>query len=233
MAIAERLAEELRRPIDVEGRSLVVNASIGIALADGPELSADDLLANADAAMYVAKSKGKARYAVFDPTMRQKARKRLERETELREAIEHDEFELYYQPIIELRTRRIIGFEALARWQHPQRGLLGPAEFIPLAEATGLIVPLGRLVTTAACAQLRLLQALPGWSHLKLNVNVSVRQAVEPGFAAVVREALDHTGISPISLVLEMTESLMLQEFSRHRRVAAAVARPRRRPRGR
>jgi diguanylate cyclase (GGDEF)-like protein/PAS domain S-box-containing protein len=133
VALADRLAVELRRPMILEGRSLVIGASIGIALARGTEADADDLLTHADAAMYAAKAQGKARSAVFDPSMRIRAQSRLEMETELREAIEAESFVLHYQPILELPSRRIVGFEALVRWAHPERGLISPGEFIPLA----------------------------------------------------------------------------------------------------
>ncbi len=213
VALAERLATELRRPMVLEGRSLVIGASIGIAIARGNDTLADDLLTHADAAMYAAKSQGKARNAVFDPSMRIRAQSRLEMESELRAAIEGETFELHYQPIVELPSRRIVGFEALVRWRHPERGLVSPGEFIPLAEATGLIVPLGRLVTAQACRQLRAWRdSGPGLEHLTVSVNVSARQAVEPGFAADVREILWHARLEPSALILEITESLTLNE---------------------
>ena len=174
---------------------------------------ANDLLAHADAAMYAAKEAGKGRFVVFDPSMRRRARSRLEMEAELRAAIEHEQFELHYQPIVELPSRGVVGFEALVRWRHPDRGLVPPGEFIPLAETTGLIVPLGRLVMTEACRQLR------AWrdeglnlAHLTISVNVSARQAVEHGFVAEVREILRTTRLEPSALVLEITESLTLRE---------------------
>jgi diguanylate cyclase (GGDEF)-like protein/PAS domain S-box-containing protein len=210
---AERIAAALAKPIELDGRSIVVRVSIGIAMAGDTEIVADDLLAHADAAMYEAKGQGRARHAVFDPSMRTRARGRLEMETELRTAIDEDQFELFYQPIIELRTNRIAGFEALVRWHHPKRGLLAPMEFIPLAEATGLIVPLGRLITLAACRQLRGLRDA-GYigTSLTMSVNVSPRQAAEADFAAEVAAILAETGLEPSALVLEITESLMLHE---------------------
>ena len=212
-ALAERLATELSRPIELEGRRLVVRASMGIAVSAGADIRADDLLAHADAAMYAAKSQGKARHAVFDPSMRAQAQSRLELEGALRLAIENQEFDLHYQPIVALPSLRIVGFEALVRWRHPLRGLISPDEFIPLAEATGLIVPLGRLVTVEACRRLREWRmSAPGRDHLTVSVNVSPRQAVEPGFAAEVKEILARTRLEPSALVLEITESLTLHE---------------------
>jgi len=186
---ARRIAAALDTPIELDGRAIVVGVSIGIAMAGGPEIAVDDLLAHADAAMYEAKGKGRGRHAVFDPSMRILARSRLEMEAELRTAIDEEQFELHYQPIIDLRSNRIAGFEALVRWRHPTRGLIQPMEFIPLAEASGLIVPLGQLITAAACRQLRALRdaGICGES-LTMSVNVSPRQAVEPGFAAEVTE---------------------------------------------
>jgi diguanylate cyclase (GGDEF)-like protein len=213
IAAAERLAVELRRPMEFEGRSIVIGVSIGIALADGPETAADDLLAHADAAMYAAKGEGKARHAVFDPSMRVRAMSRLEMESELRNAIAGDAFELHYQPIVEIATNRIVGLEALVRWRQPDGELMPPHAFIPLAEATGLIIPLGRMVTAAACRQLAAFRAaVPGREDLTMSVNVSPRQAIEPGFAADVERILVASGLEPSALILEITESLMLQE---------------------
>jgi diguanylate cyclase (GGDEF)-like protein/PAS domain S-box-containing protein len=209
-ASAERLAAALVKPIDLDGRSIVVGVSIGIAMAGGPEMAADDLLAHADAAMYEAKGQGRARSAVFDPSMRIRATRRLEMETELRTAIDEEQFELHYQPIVDLTSDRIAGLEALVRWRHPERGLLAPMDFIPLAEASGLIVPLGKLITTSAGRQLGVVRELAGCEALTMSVNVSPRQAAEPGFAAEIAAILKSTGLEPSALVLEITESLML-----------------------
>jgi EAL domain-containing protein (putative c-di-GMP-specific phosphodiesterase class I) len=161
--------------------------------------------------MYEAKGHGRGRHAVFDPSMRIRAIGRLETEAELRTAIEEGQFVLHYQPIVDLATDRIAGFEALVRWRHPKRGLVPPMEFIPFAEVTGLIVPLGRLVTVAACRQLRALRdAGIAGPEMTMSVNVSPRQAAEPGFAAEVGGILAEIGVEPSALVLEITESLML-----------------------
>jgi diguanylate cyclase (GGDEF)-like protein/PAS domain S-box-containing protein len=208
---ADRIAAALRAPIEVDGRAIVVGVSIGIAMAGGPEIAADDLLTHADAAMYEAKGQGRGRHAIFDPSMRLRATSRLEMETELRASIDAGDFEVHYQPIVDLASDRIAGFEALVRWRHPTRGLLAPMEFIPLAEVSGLIVPLGRIVTATACRQLRALRdAGIGGDDLTMSVNVSPRQAVEPGFAADVRAILKASGLEPSALILEITESLML-----------------------
>ena len=210
---AERISAELGRPIELEGRSIVIGLSVGIALAEDNETEADDLLAHADAAMYAAKAEGKARHAVFDPSMRIRARSRLLMEAELRIAIEEAALTLHYQPIIELASSRIVGFEALVRWPHPDRGLIPPNDFIPLAEATNLIVPLGTLVMSTACRQLRTwIDAGVCPPDMSMSVNVSPRQTLEPGFATDIAEILAETGLEPSSLILEITESMMLQE---------------------
>jgi len=209
---AERIARELSRPIVLDGRSIVVAVSIGIAYADTRDLDADDMLAHADTAMYEAKGAGRGRYAVFDPSMRIRLRDRLEMEAELRTALDEGQFELHYQPIVDLATNRLSGVEALVRWRHPQRGLLAPMEFIPLAETSGLIVRLGRLVTTMACEEMQALTVAGIGSGLTMSVNVSPRQAVEPGFASEIGAILATSGLHPSALVLEITESLMVQE---------------------
>ena len=213
VALAERLAAAIRKPIVLEGRPLVVGVSIGIALGRGKTSAAGDLLAHADAAMYAAKEQGKGRHVVFDPSMQRRAKSRLETETELRAAIEAEDFEVHYQPIVELPSLDIVGFEALVRWRHATRGLIPPGEFIPLAEATGLIVPLGKLVTETACRQLRAWRdAGIGRPDLSISVNASARQVIEPGFAAEVRDILLETGLDAPALELEITESLTMRE---------------------
>ncbi len=211
--LAERLAAAIRRPIVLDGRPLVVGVSIGIALGRGRTAVAGNLLAHADAAMYAAKEQGKGRHIVFDPSMQHRAQSRLEMETELRAAIEAESFDVHYQPILELPSQEIVGFEALVRWRDPVRGLVLPGEFIPLAEATGLIVPLGRLVTQTACRQLRAWRdAGIGRPDLTISVNASARQVVEPGFATEVRAILREAGLEPSALELEITESLTMRE---------------------
>jgi diguanylate cyclase (GGDEF)-like protein/PAS domain S-box-containing protein len=210
---ADRISVALGHPIELEGRTIVIGLSVGIALAEDQETEADDLLAHADAAMYAAKAEGKARHAVFDPSMRIRARSRLQMEAELRIAIEEASLTLHYQPIIELASNRIVGFEALVRWPHPDHGLIPPNDFIPLAEATNLIVPLGRLVMTTACRQLRTwIDAGLCSPDLEMSVNVSPRQTLQPGFATDIAETLAATGLEASSLILEITESMILQD---------------------
>ncbi|HEY7877049.1 MAG TPA: GGDEF domain-containing phosphodiesterase, partial [Gemmatimonadaceae bacterium] len=176
--------------------------------------SAADLLRNADMAMYVAKSKGKARWERFQPDMHTRALERLDLEAELRRALDHGgEFILLYQPIVQLQTGEVKGVEALVRWMHPDRGMMTPVQFIPLAEETGLIVPLGRWVLREACRQAQLWQdRRESGAPLTLTVNVSGYQLQHEGVVADVRGALDDSGLDPHRLVLEITESVLMQQ---------------------
>jgi EAL domain-containing protein (putative c-di-GMP-specific phosphodiesterase class I) len=188
-----------------------VNTSIGVALSVSSEDLPEDLLRNADLAMYEAKRKGKARYAAIDPSMNERAWERLETETDLRRAIEREEFTVYYQPVVDLGTGKIIEVEALARWQHPRRGLLSPADFIPLAEQTGLILPIGQWVLSEACRQARVWQDHLG-SDLPLivSVNLSARQFGQARISDTIAHVLAETGLQAHSLKLEITESVAL-----------------------
>src|SRR5206468_503874 len=140
--MAERIAAMLRRPMSIEGREVVISTSIGVALCNMHETRPDDVLRAADLELYKAKDAGRARYALFDPRLEASAIERMELETALRVALERDEFQVHYQPIIDFSTGQIAGWEALIRWRHPQRGMISPAAFIPVAEETGLIVPI-------------------------------------------------------------------------------------------
>ena len=196
---------------------MFARASIGIATADartgGPE-GAEELLRNADVAMYMAKEAGKGRYQVFEPAMHDTALQRLELKADLQRAVDNDEFVLHYQPVIELSTGRIEGLEALVRWQHPTRGLIAPLDFIPLAEETGLIVPLGRWVLQEACTQARrLLERYLMDPPLQMAVNLSARQLQRPEVVGEIAETLMQTQLDPGSLVLEITESVMMQDM--------------------
>jgi diguanylate cyclase (GGDEF)-like protein/PAS domain S-box-containing protein len=211
--VAERIRKTLRRPIQLGDRKLTVAVSIGIAIPTKQTASAEDLLAEADTALYEAKGRGKDRHVVFDPSMRDRAWSRLDLEADLRRAIEHGEFELYFQPILDLESGRMVEVEALVRWQHPQRGILPAGAFIPLAEANGLVVPIGRIVLEKACHQLRAWhEAFPEHANLRVSVNVSARQAEDPGFVGLVAGLLAETRLDPHHLSLEITETAMLAD---------------------
>jgi len=209
-SVAQRVMDALQAPILLPSTEVFVSASIGIAIASGLE-DVDELLSRADVAMYAAKRGGKARYSVFEPSLRADAVRKLELETDLRRAVEAGQFVLHYQPIVELSTRAPVGFEALARWNHPRRGWVQPDQFIGLAEESGLIVPVGRWVLDEACQQLRRWQvAYPEHANLRMNVNVAARQLREASFLDDVQAALVRANLSPDALVLEVTETAFL-----------------------
>jgi diguanylate cyclase (GGDEF)-like protein/PAS domain S-box-containing protein len=211
-AVAWRIMAALSEPLTVHGRELTIGVSIGIAVSDGAT-SVEELLRNADVAMYAAKDDGKGAVRVFEDRMLRRFVDRLELREELAVAIDAGQLELDYQPIVELESGRIVSVEALVRWQHPQRGRIGPDQFIPLAEESGLIVPLGRWVLEAACAQASALHdALPDRKPVTMSVNVSTRQLRDPGFTETVAAVLHETGIEPGSLVLELTESVLVHD---------------------
>ncbi|HEX6755771.1 MAG TPA: EAL domain-containing protein [Mycobacteriales bacterium] len=219
---AERVAVQLAAPFQVAGHQVPVRASIGIAQSIPGHTSVDLLLHNADIAMYEAKKQGKAQYQVFTADMDQ-ARRRLELTAELRVALEQHQFELYYQPILDLDTGVVTHLEALVRWEHPSRGLIPPAEFIPLAEQTGLIIPLGAWVLDQACRQ------LAGWETddrqppLGLTVNLSGRQLRHPQLLELVTQALASSGLDPHRLTLETTETSMLDGLDTAEATLAAL----------
>jgi diguanylate cyclase (GGDEF)-like protein/PAS domain S-box-containing protein len=210
--VAERIIAALARPFTITGREVFIGASLGIATAlDGD--AADDLLRNADVAMYMAKTRGKGRYERFAPEMHAVALERIELETDLRRAIDQEQLTLHYQPIVILETGAITGVEALVRWQHPTRGLLPPAQFIGLAEETGLILPLGTWVLRAACHQAAQWRQRRGrTAPLAITVNVSGRQLQSPLFIDDVRSILAETGLEPHALILELTESVLTDQ---------------------
>ena len=213
--VAERLHESLRRPVQVPAGAHVLSASIGIAVADESSTAAD-LLRDADAAMYRAKESGRSRTQVFDSEIRHRASARLEVITALRRALRRDELRVHYQPVVSLADERLLGFEALVRWQHPQRGLLGPGEFIPDAEESGLIVPLGERVLQMAVQEAAGWVTSTGPGHpLSLSVNVSARQLDEPNLPQVIAAALQSTGFPAGSLALEVTETVVMQDVLR------------------
>ena len=206
--VAERIAESLQRPFALDQYEVVFSASIGIALSGPPQNSPANLLRHADLAMYQAKNKGKARYEVFEPSLGIDALERLRLENELRRALERGEFKVYYQPVVTLEGVRIVGAEALVRWEHPTRGLLLPEQFLSVAEDTGLIVRIGEGVLQEACHQMRAWQEhYPRVPPLTVSVNLSPRQLFHP---ELVAEILSETEIYPGSLQLEITEGTMM-----------------------
>lgn len=210
--VAQRIQDELSQPFVLDKNSAFATASIGIALSSSGYDRPEDILRDADIAMYRAKENGKARYEVFDHGMHARAVSRLQLESDLRQAIEQKEFCVYYQPIVSLQTGRLAGFEALVRWNHPRRGLVSPADFIPVAEETGLIVPIGQWVLNEACAHIRQWQIdSPSHRALSLSVNLSARQVAQPDLLEQIKEALDNSKLSPHCLKLEITESVVME----------------------
>jgi len=203
--LAQRIVECVGAPYELNGHRVIVGCSVGISLAPGDGTTREKLLQNADMALYRAKMDGRGRWRFFEPAMDANVQSRRALEIDLREAMEKDEFALFYQPIYDLRTDRISGFEALLRWQHPKRGAVPPDQFIPLAEEIGLITPLGEWVLNRACEQ------ASGWpNELKVAVNVSPIQFRDPRLADVIVNALDRSGLAPHRLELEITESVLL-----------------------
>ncbi|MFN8006212.1 MAG: EAL domain-containing protein [Terriglobia bacterium] len=208
--VAHRIQKELSVPFSLNGQEVYVTASIGISLSDRSYERPEDLLRDADIAMYRAKASGKARWELFDAEMRTQAIARLQFENDLRRAILRREFQVYYQPIVTLDTGQIYGFEALTRWRHPSRGLISPAEFVPVAEETGLIVPICRWVFEEACRQTKLWQEkYPSSTPLIICVNFSSKQLMQPSLAGDIFQILEDTGLNPSSLKIELSESLV------------------------
>lgn len=211
---ANDVLKRLQAPCWLEGHEITVGASIGIVIGTDRYLTPTEIIRDADIAMYGAKAKGRNRYAIFDPTMRAKASQQLTLENDLRGALKHQEFLLYYQPLIDLRSRRIAGLEALVRWQHPTQGLLGPVTFIPIAEETGLIIPLGWWILETACAQLaEWRRRNPHLSSITVSVNVSAAQLREPHWLQKFDQVLARTGLPGKNLILEITETLLMQNM--------------------
>jgi EAL domain-containing protein (putative c-di-GMP-specific phosphodiesterase class I) len=199
-------------PISLGDQEVFVRMSVGVAtsrLGQSPE----ELVREADVALYAAKAKGKGRYEVFDAAMDSRAHERLQTEIELRRAINQNELRVYYQPIVSLSDRQIGGLEALVRWQHPQRGLVSPIDFIPLAEETGLIIPIGQWVLEQACQQVRTWRDQhPSLAALVVSVNLSARQFMRPDLVSEIRRAAAEAGLEPSALKLEITESTVMQD---------------------
>jgi diguanylate cyclase (GGDEF)-like protein/PAS domain S-box-containing protein len=209
--VAQKILDTLAEPFYLEGREVFITPSIGIALYPLDADNKDDLIRHADTAMSHAKARGGNAFHFYSADMNVAASQRLTMETHLRKALERNEFVLHYQPQVSLRTGRIIGMEALIRWQHPERGLVAPGEFIPLLEETGLIVSVGEWVLRTACAQNSAWLAA-GLPPLRMAVNLSARQFHQSGLAAMVNQALQDAGLAPERLELEITESILIQD---------------------
>jgi predicted signal transduction protein with EAL and GGDEF domain len=203
--MAERLVTALAEPMMVAGQQVCIGASIGIAMYPTDSRNVGDLLRSADMALYQAKRDGRGTHRFFDLKMNERLRDRQHLEMELRRAIEVKEFELYYQPLVDTQGQRIIGYEALIRWNHPDRGVVSPVDFIPIAEESGLIVNLGRWVLETACHEAAL------WPDgLQVSVNVSPLQIQKPDLVDTVKEILGRSGLAPHRLEVEMTESVLI-----------------------
>jgi EAL domain-containing protein (putative c-di-GMP-specific phosphodiesterase class I) len=210
--ISERILEKFRGPLFLEEQETLITPSIGILVA-GPDSRPEEILRNADLAMYRAKEKGKAQYEVFDLAMHDRTLERLKLEADLKQGVERDELRVYYQPKVRLDTGKIIGMEALARWDRPGLGIVLPEEFIPVAEETGLIIPLGQWILKEACRQGREWQEqYPEDPPLKVCVNLSARQFQRHDLVKEVTGVLKETGLDPRSLILEITESVIMDE---------------------
>jgi len=210
--VADRIIEQMGKPFQLEGHEVFATVSIGIAPGAHYE-KPEDLLRDADTAMYRAKERGKNCYEVFDAAMHSRAVARLQLETDLRRAIERKEFRVYYQPIVSLITDELVGFEALVRWQHPRKGLVPPGDFLPLAEETGLILPIDLWVLREAARQTRDWQRrYASAKDLRINVNLSTKQFSQPGLVDRIKEVLAETGLDGNLLTLEITESAIMEE---------------------
>jgi diguanylate cyclase (GGDEF)-like protein len=210
VAVGERIVEAASHPFMLEGREMYVSASVGVALALDSEATPETLLRDADVAMYRAKERGRGRVEVFDEALRSRIMERLDLENGLRRALQRDELCVYYQPEMSLSQDRMVAVEALVRWEHPERGLLEPADFIPLAEETGMIVEIGAWVLREACKQ------VAGWramgAEIDVAVNVSARQLVQPDIVELVRQTLEETELPAEALCLEITESAIMRD---------------------
>ena len=208
--VAERIVAAMAEPFEVEGRSVVSSASIGLAVSDAGDTSRERLLQSADTALFEAKRLGRGRVEVFSPELRRKVVDRVELESELRAAIPAGQLRLRYQPQVDLHSGRVVGVEALVRWRHPTRGLLSPDEFIPVAEESGLIVPLGRWVLGEACRQMAEWQRYTDVTPPSVTVNVSPLQLDDAGFMADVTDSLGRFHLPPRCLYLEVTETALM-----------------------
>jgi diguanylate cyclase (GGDEF)-like protein/PAS domain S-box-containing protein len=222
--VAERILEGLLKPIELSGREVFTTASIGIAVSqetlDGPE----HLIRHADSAMYRAKARGKARYEIFDLAMHERAVNLLQLETDIRAAVEKKQFRLVYLPVVNIATERIAGFEALVRWEHPERGLVSPAAFVPLAEETGLIVPLGKWIMEEACRQMaEWVKAYPELKTLTMSVNLAAKQLRQPDLLEQVEEAITTSGLATDRFKLEIAEPVLMDDPESNLQIVAQL----------
>ena len=204
--LSKRIRDSVIRPYQIDGHQIVTDISIGISVAPMDAVDSHELLRNADMALYDAKGDGRGTFRFFEPEMNTRMRVRRELEMDMRKALVAEQFELHYQPLVTLETNVVNGFEALLRWKHPTRGLISPADFIPIAEETGLIVPLGEWVLNAACNE-----AVEWPGHIKVAVNLSPAQLNSRNLISMVMSALDESGLPPNRLQLEITETVLLQ----------------------
>jgi diguanylate cyclase (GGDEF)-like protein len=223
LSIAARIATAMVEPLNWGEGELIISVSTGIALTESPYTSSESLLRDADAAMYRAKEEGRARSAVFSEPMRAKAVNRLDTEVSLRLALAEHQLEVHYQPLVELPRGKIVGTEALVRWQHPTRGLVAPGEFISIAEETGLIVPLGAEVLREAAQQTKTWQQYPGCSELTVAVNLSAVQLKQFDLVDMVEAVLRDTGLAPSTLEFEITESVLMHDASQATRILESL----------
>ncbi|OLE96227.1 MAG: hypothetical protein AUG75_22945 [Cyanobacteria bacterium 13_1_20CM_4_61_6] len=213
--VADRIQKRLGLAFHVNSEEVITSASIGIALGAPSYASSEELVRDAEIAMYRAKREGKAQCMVFDQAMHASAIKRLRLETELRQALESGEFRVHYQPIISLHSKNVVGFEALSRWQRPQ-GLVPPAEFIAVADETGIILPLNRALLTEACRQLRQWHSqFPSEQPLRMSVNITPKQFAQPDLVTQIAAVLSEMGIAPQHLDVEITENIAMADADR------------------
>lgn len=212
--VVERIQRKLSQPFNIDNYEVFTTASVGVVLSDERKREADDYLRDADSAMYRAKESGKARYEFFDRDMHVRNMNQLQLETDLRHAVERNEFEVYYQPIVELNGGSISEFEALIRWRHPKQGMISPLDFVGVAEETGLIIPIGKWVISEACKQIAIWQKDLDQT-LSVSVNLSAKQLMHPSLTAQVAEILRENRLSPRQLKLEVTESTVMEDSER------------------
>jgi predicted signal transduction protein with EAL and GGDEF domain len=213
IAVAERIQSVLRTPFRIEGHEVVMTASIGISVNDGPYCPADEMVRRADVALYKAKAEGRNCYRFFAPQGEAQAFDALEVGTSLQSALQRNELVLHFQPVIDLASGNVEGFEALIRWNHPRRGLIGPASFVQIAEDSGLIRPLGKWVLVEACREaVRMAKMFPQLADSSMSVNVSPLEFRDPGFVQAIMAVLRETGLAPERLKLEIVESVLMTD---------------------